>query len=59
MMKSERGTGYTFYWVVKEGSSEEMPLNQREDGKRNMPHKDLGDESSRLRESMDKLLRKE
>lgn len=59
MMKREWGAGYTFYWVVTEGSSEEMPLNQREDDKRNMPHKDLGDESNRLRESMDKLLRKE
>lgn len=51
--------GYTLCWVVKEGLSEEMPLNQRLDDTRNVPQEDQGDECSRLRESMDKLLRRE
>lgn len=53
------GAGYTLCWVVKEGLSEEMPLNQGLDDTRNTPHEDLGDGCSRLRESMDKLLRRE
>ena len=42
MTKKWMEAGYTLCWVVKEGLSEEIPLNQRLDDTMNVPHEDLG-----------------